>query len=93
MGERELGGGAIRRALSATCAATWVLMAGGSYASHSVSCDHLVSPPGAMYLYGDPPEATFNGINFGINGNDVRFQDGSPGIMPPIWGVAVPTTA
>src|SRR5262245_59891184 len=92
MGPREDGGGrALLLTLAALCVPIYALGAVDSFASHSVSCPQVTSPPGAVYLSSEPLEATFNGNNFGINGNDVRFTDGLPGAQPPIFGIGVRT--
>jgi len=62
-----------------------------AFAEHSVSCTSITAPPGAIFLYGDAPNPTFNGTSFAINGNDVKLANGLSGPSPAIWGVATLT--
>jgi hypothetical protein len=50
------------------------------------------APPGAIYLATDSnTNATFNGNNFGINGNDVNFTNGLPGTATAVPGLTTRT--
>jgi hypothetical protein len=59
-----------------------------AFAQQSVSCGNISAPPAAIYLTGESLNTTFNGNNFGINGNDFDYTNGLPGPMPAIWGIA-----
>ena len=50
------------------------------------------APPGAIYLATDNnTNATFNGNNFGINGNDVNYTNGLAGTAPAVPGLTTRT--
>ncbi|MBI3770910.1 MAG: pilus assembly PilX N-terminal domain-containing protein [Deltaproteobacteria bacterium] len=52
------------------------------------------APPGAIYLATDnPTDATFNGNNFEINGNDVNYSNGLAGPKPAVPGITTRTEA
>ncbi len=50
------------------------------------------APPGAIYLATDNnTNATFNGNNFGVNGNDMNYTNGQPGTAAPVPGISTRT--
>jgi len=52
------------------------------------------APPGAIYLATDnPTNATFNGNNFQINGNDVNYTNGQPGPQSAVPAITTRTEA
>jgi len=52
------------------------------------------APPGAIYLATDnPTNGTFQGNNFGINGNDVNYSNGLAGPQPAVPGITTRTEA
>jgi len=52
------------------------------------------APPGAIYLATDnSTDATFNGNNFFVNGNDENYTNGQPGPKPAVPGITTRTEA
>jgi hypothetical protein len=62
--------------------------------AYIIKSDIPNAPPGAIYLSAEnTTNSTFNGNNFGINGNDVNFSDGLPGPKPAVPGLTTKTEA
>lgn len=69
---------------------TSVGVKGGATRTIRVVLRRITLPPivAALALPGNESETTFNGNSFVVNGNDTNM-DGTAGLSPPVWGIAV----